>query len=74
MSCVNSLIVTPCGLKRGSPPKDGTFCRVEIRTNKDYKIEGRPGYYAVAQQDWGCTVHAWYPPVENRDGGAGGWL
>jgi VWFA-related protein len=31
--------------------KDGTFRKVEIRSNKDYKIQARAGYYAVARQD-----------------------
>src|SRR6266436_2020098 len=30
---------------------DGTFRRVEIHTKKDYKIQSRTGYYAVAKRD-----------------------
>jgi VWFA-related protein len=36
---------TPTNSKR-----DGTFRRVEIRSKKDYKIQARKGYYAIAAQ------------------------
>jgi VWFA-related protein len=28
---------------------DGTFRKVDIRAKKDYKIQARTGYYAIAQ-------------------------
>jgi VWFA-related protein len=35
-----------------NPKLDGTFRKVEIKTsNKDYKIQARNGYYAVAKRD-----------------------
>jgi VWFA-related protein len=35
-----------------NPKLDGTFRKIEIRTNdKDYKIQSRAGYYAVARAD-----------------------
>src|SRR3984893_1771291 len=30
---------------------DGTFRKVEIHSKKDYKIQSRTGYYAVAKRD-----------------------
>ena len=30
---------------------DGTFRKVDIHTKKDYKIQARTGYYAVAHRD-----------------------
>jgi VWFA-related protein len=31
--------------------KDGTFRKVEIRPQGDYKVQARSGYYAVAHQE-----------------------
>jgi hypothetical protein len=34
------------------PEKDGTYHKIEIRTNnKDYKVQARKGYYSMPQDN-----------------------